>query len=324
MSRMRLLQQSGGQAFEGFCIVKSIAIKANVKGSEYLDMILADCEGEGVAKLWDYNKELHGVYEADDVVKVRGSVTLWKDAEQLKIDKIRHVKAEDDVDMATLLPCAPFDPNWLYEQLYEQAEAFTDDDLRRLVQYLLKQNKEQLLFFPAAVKLHHATRGGLLHHTWSIVNLAKAVVAAYPSLDPDLVYTGAILHDIGKLQELETGALGLAGAYTPKGQLLGHISIGMAQVEAACELLGVPEETAMLVSHMLLAHHGQPEFGSPKFPMFPEAEVLSELDLLDSRMYEMFSALDGVQPGAFTERQWALDNRQLYQHAHGQRSGKEQ
>lgn len=316
MSRMRLLNQAAGTSFEGFCIVKSVAVKANIKGSEYLDMVLADCEGEGVAKLWDYSKELHGVYEADDVIKVRGNITIWKEAEQLKIDKLRHAAPEDAVDMSLLLPCAPFDSQWLYDELFALAGGFADDDLRRLVQYLLKENKEKLLFFPAAVKLHHATRGGLLHHTWTITRLARAVLETYPQLDADLVYTGAILHDIGKLTELDTGSLGLAGAYTTPGQLLGHISIGASQVLAAAELLGVPEETAMLVAHMLLSHHGQPDFGSPRYPMFPEAEVLAELDLLDSRMYEMFSALEGVAKGGFTERQWALDNRQLYQHLH--------
>ena len=113
------------------------------------------------------------------------------------------------------------------------------------------------------------------------------------------------------------GSLGLAGAYTTRGQLVGHISIGISNVSAACELLGVPTETAMLVEHMLLAHHGQSEFGSPKPPMFPEAEVLAELDLLDSKMYEMFDALESVAVGSFSERLWALDNRQLYRHGHG-------
>ena len=317
MSRMRLLNESKGQTFEGFCIVKAVSVKTNIKGSEYLDLILADCEGECAAKVWDYSKEAHGAYEPNDVVKVRGSINIWKDTEQLKIDKIRHTVPEDAVDMSKLLPCAPFDPEWLFDQLFELAEGFADDDLRRLVQYLLRENKDKLLFFPAAVKLHHATRGGLLHHTWTLTQLAKAVIGIYPALDPDLLYTGAILHDLGKLQELDTGELGIAGGYTARGQLVGHITIGISAVSAACELLGVPQETAMLVEHMLLAHHGQAEFGSPKPPMFPEAEALSELDLFDSKMYEMFDALDGVSVGAFSERQWALDNRQLYRHGHG-------
>ncbi len=316
MARMRLLNTMEGAVFEGYCIIKSVAVKANIKGAEYLDLVLADCEGEGVAKFWDYNKELNGTYDTDDIIKVRGSINLWKDTEQLKIDKIRHVTETDDVDMAKLLPCAPFDPQWLYDELYGLCETFQDDDLRRLVQFLLRENKEQLLFYPAAVKLHHATRGGLLHHSWTIVQAAKGIAAIYPQLDAELIYAGAMLHDIGKLTELSTGTLGLASSYSTPGQLLGHINIGVSKVMSAAELLDIPEELTTLVCHMLLSHHGQPEFGSPKYPMFPEAEVLSELDLLDSRMYEMFSALDGVQQGAFTERQWALDNRQLYRHGH--------
>jgi 3'-5' exoribonuclease len=317
MSRMRLLNESNAQTFEGFCLVKSVSVKTNVKGTEYLDFIMADCEGECAAKLWDYSKELHGSYEPGDVVKVRGSVNIWKDTEQLKLDKIRHVSAEDEVDMSKLLPCSPFDPEWLYDELFSLAESFHDDDLRRLVQYMLRENKEKLLYYPAAVKLHHATRGGFLHHTWTLTKLAKAIIEIYPALDSDLVYAGAILHDIGKLRELDAGDLGIASGYTARGMLVGHISIGLSEVAAACELLGVSPDTAMLVEHMLLAHHGQAEFGSPKLPMFPEAEVLAEIDLLDSKMYEMFDALSGVSVGAFSERQWALDNRQIYCHGHG-------
>ena len=141
MSRMRLLNESNGQTFEGFCLVKSASVKTNIKGTEYLDLILADSEGDCAAKLWDYSKELHGVYDANDVVKVRGSINIWKDTEQLKIDKIRHSAPEDDVDMAKLLPCSPFDPAWLYDELFSLAEHFADDDLRRLVPDIMRENK---------------------------------------------------------------------------------------------------------------------------------------------------------------------------------------
>ena len=146
------------------------------------------------------------------------------------------------------------------------------------------------------------------------MRMGRAICQLYPALDRDLVTAGATLHDIGKLYELQTGKLGLATAYTPEGQLLGHINIGISLIHNAADRLDIPEETAMLLEHMLLSHHGQPEFGSPKFPMFPEAEVLSECDLLDSRLFEMFDALSTVSKGGFSDRLWALDNRQLYQH----------
>ena len=311
MGKMRLTAQIGGTT-EGFCLVKSVAARTDVKGSEYLDFVLADSEGECVAKLWNYSRAYHGVFEPDDIIKVRGSVQIWKDNEQFKIDRIRHVTPEDDVDMNELVPCAPFDPVAMYDELYDIAQSFKDDDLRRLVQYLLRENREQLLLFPAGVKLHHATRSGLLHHTLSIVHMAQSILQLYPWLNGDLLLAGATLHDIGKLVELDTGTLGLAGAYTAAGQLLGHISIGMSMVAQAAEVTMVPPEKAMLIEHMLLSHHGNPEYGSPRLPMVPEAEVLSVCDLLDSRLYEMHAALETVAPGGFTERIWALDNRQLY------------
>ena len=319
MGRMRLLNkmQPGATQFEGFCLVKAATVRQNVKGTDYLDLVLADCEGEAVAKLWDYTRSIHGEFNPGDIIKVRGSIVLWKDAEQLKIEKIRRSDPTDQIDMGDLIPCAPFDPVWLYDELFQLAETFQDNDLKRIVQYILKTNREKLLYFPAAVKLHHATRGGLLHHSWSIVQLASHVAEQYPLLNTDLLYAGAILHDIGKLYEIDSNELGMASAYTSAGQLLGHINIGVNIIAKTAELLDIPEHTALLLEHMLLSHHGTAEFGSPKPPMFPEAEVLSDLDLMDSRLFEMFSAIESVQPRGFSERQWALENRQLYNHAFG-------
>ena len=311
MGKMRLIKDAVGTT-EGFCLVKSAAVRTDVKGSEYLDLVLADSEGECVAKLWNYSRLTYGEYDANDIVKVRGSVQVWKDTEQFKIDRIRKMTPQDDVDLNTIIPCAPFDPQEMYDELYNTSAGFADDELKRLVQYLLRENREQLLLFPAGVKLHHATRSGLLHHTCAVLNLAKHIAELYPSLHKDLLFAGAILHDIGKLKELDANTLGIAGAYTSEGQLLGHISVGMAMVAAAAEITMVSPKTAMLIEHMILSHHGKPEFGSPRLPMFPEAEVLSICDLLDSKMYEMDAALDGVAQDGFSERLWALDNRQLY------------
>ena len=311
MGKMRLIREAFGTV-EGFCLVKSAAVRTDVKGTEYLDMVLADSEGECVAKLWNYARLTHGEYDANDVVKVRGTVQIWKDTEQFKIDRIRKATEDDDVDMSGIIPTAPFDPQAMYDELYALAGGFADEDLKRIVQYILRENREQLLIYPAGVKLHHATRGGLLHHTCAVVHLAGKIAELYPSLHRDLLLSGAILHDIGKLRELDADTLGIAGAYTDEGQLLGHINVGMTMIAAAAEITMISPKTAMLLEHMILSHHGKPEFGSPRLPMFPEAEVLSVCDLLDSKMYEMDAALDGVSKDGFSERLWALDNRQLY------------
>ena len=311
MGKMRLIKDAFGTT-EGFCLVKSAAVRTDVKGTEYLDMVLADSEGECVAKLWNYSRITHGTYDANDIIKVRGAVQVWKDTEQFKIDRIRHATEDDQVDMSGIIPTAPFDPQAMYDELYQTAAGFSDEELKRIVQYILRENREQLLIFPAGVKLHHATRGGLLHHTLSVLHLAQSIAALYPSLHKDLLFAGAILHDVGKLKELDADVLGIAGAYTNEGQLLGHINMGMAMIAAAAEITMIEPKTAMLLEHMILSHHGKPEFGSPRLPMFPEAEVLSICDLLDSKMYEMDAALDGVSKDGFSERQWALDNRQLF------------
>ncbi len=322
MGKMNLLEKvinAAGQV-EGFCVVKSVMQKTNAKGAEYLDMILCDAGGEIDAKLWDYAPETHGSYVADSIVKVRATVNVWKDSQQLKIDKIRNTRAEDEVDMAGLVPCAPISSQTMYDELYACAEEFRDGDLKMLTQYLLRENKDKVLKYPAALKLHHAMRGGLLYHTSTMLQAAQSICdvykGLYPSLSRELVYTGIILHDIAKCTELSVGNMGLATAYSTPGQLLGHINMGVGMVERAAAELMISEETKVLVQHMLLSHHGVPEYGSPKPPMFPEAEIVSTLDVLDSRLYEMYDATESVAEGEFSERQWALDNRQIFKHGH--------
>jgi 3'-5' exoribonuclease len=158
-----------------------------------------------------------GIFEPEDIVKVRGTVTIWKDSEQLKIERIRQANETDEVDMAKIVPCSPQDPEVAFEILWRETESFRDQDLKRLVQYLMKAHKREMLYYPAAVKLHHATRGGFLEHTLNVVSMGKAVAARYPGLDGELIVAGAILHDIGKLAELDTGKLGIATAYTAEG-----------------------------------------------------------------------------------------------------------
>lgn len=320
MARMYLLDNvinnATGQV-EGFAIIKNANVKTNSKGSAYVDMTLVDSGGDINAKLWDYNPEIHGEYSADMIVKVRGTITLWNDYEQLRIDKIRKYNPEKDtLDMSKLVPCAPYDPEFMYDELIKCAEGFYDKELSRLVIHMLESKKDKLLVYPAALKLHHAQRGGLLYHTFSMLNMAKSVCKHYPALDSDLVFAGIMLHDLSKMVELTVGEIGLASNYSAEGQLLGHINMGVAEIALAANELGISDELRTLIQHIVLSHHSTPEFGSPRPPMFPEAEVVATLDMLDARLYEMFDALEGIQNGSFTDRLWALDNRMLYKHGH--------
>jgi len=182
-------------------------------------------------------------------------------------------------------------------------------------------NREALLFWPAAYKLHHAIRGGLLLHTLSIVRLCESVCKIYPNVDRELLMAGAMLHDIAKTIEFDVSATGTATGYSVKGNLIGHLAEGAMMIRETAKELSLDMETAMLLEHMVLSHHGDPEFGACMRPMFLEAILLSQLDMLDATVYEVNDATAKLETGEFSGRMWALDNRKLYNH--NRRQGEE-
>ncbi len=300
---------------DGFCIIKSIEQKTSSKGDAYLDIMLGDSDGEINAKLWRYQKELHGEYTVNELVKIRGVISQYNGADQLKIERIRHTTADDNVNVADFVKTAGYSGEDMYAELLRLAEGFANKELSAIVTAILKDNRLKLLYWPAAFKLHHAVRGGLLLHTLSIVRLAQGVCKIYPFVDEELLISGAILHDIAKLTEFEVADSGIATGYSCEGNLIGHLAMGAMVIEKYAEKLGTDKKTAMLLEHMVLSHHGEPEFGAAVRPMFIEAELLSELDLMDSRVYEMREAVAATNAEDFSGRIWAMDNRKLYNHA---------
>lgn len=299
---------------EGFCIIKSIDKKTSSKGDSYLDITLGDSDGEINAKLWRYSPEVHGEYDANQIVKVRGTISEYNGQDQLRVERIRPTTPEDNVKAEDFVKTADYSGDEMFQELYSLAQNFTDNDLKLIVSEILKDTKFSLLYWPAAFKLHHAVRGGLLLHTLSIVRLAQGVCKIYPFVDRDLLIAGAILHDIAKLSEFEVADSGIATGYSIEGNLLGHLAMGAMVINKYAEKLGINKETAMLLEHMVLSHHGEPEFGAAVRPSFIEAELLSELDLMDSRVYEMREAVQGTKENEFSGKLWAMDNRKLYNH----------
>lgn len=299
---------------DGFCLIKSIDKKTSSKGDTYLDMSLSDSDGEINAKLWRYSPELHGEYTVNELIKIRGVVSQYNGSDQLKIDRIRHVTPEDGVNVSDYVKSADYTGEQMYNELYSIAEGFKDEDLKRIVLAILEDERLPLLYWPAAFKLHHAVRGGLLMHTLSIVRLAEGVCGVYPFVDRELLISGAILHDIAKLKEFNVADTGVATGYSNEGNLLGHLAMGAMVINKYAEELNISPKTAMLLEHMVLSHHGDPEFGAAVRPMFIEAELLSELDLMDSRVYEMREAVAATNPEEFSSRIWAMDNRKLFNH----------
>lgn len=299
---------------DGFCLIKSIDKKTSSKGDTYLDMTLSDSDGEINAKLWRYSPELHGEYTVNELIKIRGVVSQYNGSDQLKIDRIRHVTPEDGVNVSDYVKSADYTGEQMYNELYSIAEGFKDEDLKRIVLAILEDERLSLLYWPAAFKLHHAVRGGLLMHTLSIVRLAEGVCTVYPFVDRELLISGAILHDIAKLKEFNVADTGVATGYSNEGNLLGHLAMGAMVINKYAEELNISPKTAMLLEHMVLSHHGDPEFGAAVRPMFIEAELLSELDLMDSRVYEMREAVAATNPEELSSRIWAMDNRKLFNH----------
>ena len=301
-------------ANDGFWLIKTVDRKTNVKGAPYLDMMLCDKDGEISAKLWDYSELVHGTFDAGELIKVRATVTQFNGADQLRIEKIRKVTAADGVNISDFVPTAEYSGEMMLGEIMNAIAAVKDDELKTLTYALVKEREKEILTWPAAFKLHHAIRGGLLYHTLSILKLSEGVCMLYPSVDKDLLTCGIIVHDLCKIDEFDLNPAGLVSAYSVRGELLGHLVMGAMKIEQKAIELGISKEKAMLLEHMVISHHGEPDFGAAVRPMFLEAEILSQLDTLDATIYEITSAVGEVKEGEFTGRMWALDNRKLFNH----------
>ena len=300
--------------YDLFALVKRIEVKTSSKGQKYMDLTLGDKDGDVDAKYWDYEEGVTPEFEVNTIVKVRGQLQEYRGAPQFRVSHIRAAVPSDDVRPEDYIATAEFPPEQMYDAIVGLADSFKDKDLAALLKAVYEKYKKDLLLYPAAVRLHHAMQGGLLYHTLSILRMCQQVAALYPSVDEDLLLTGAALHDLGKLVEMDANELGLAGQYTTEGNLLGHLVVGAMMVREVAQELGTPGETLMLVEHMLISHHGKPEFGSAVPPKFLEAFILSALDELDATIYEVCDANTGVEAGTFSGRLWNFDNIRLYNH----------
>ena len=298
---------------EGFAIVKSCDKKTTQRGAVYLDIMLADKESTLNAKLWDYKEDTE-IFEPNTLVKVRGQMTQFNGTDQLRIERIRKAVDADGVNISDFVPSAEYTGEFMLSEIRKTVSSFTDNDLKSLCEYILNENEQKLLYFPAAFKLHHAFRGGLLMHTLSLVRIAERICEVYPFVNRDLLLCGAILHDISKLEEFNVSDTGIASGYTVEGELIGHLVMGAMKIEKAAEELKIPREKTILIEHMLISHHGVPEYGAAVRPRTLEAELLSQIDLMDATVFEIVSAVSQLAPGDFSTRQWALDDRRFYRH----------
>lgn len=293
-----------------FALIKELSEKKDKNGNGFLDLIVIGSDKkEYPAKIWRFDN--NGQFEANDVIEIEYTVDNYKGKTQLNITMIK--KAPDDM-ISEFVPSSEYDGKAVFSMLLSKVNNFSDDVLKSIVSKILLDNREALEVYPAAYRLHHAIVGGLMLHTASIVEMAEKTCIVYPNINRELLLSGAILHDVAKTFEMNTAKSGLCSGYTIGGELIGHLVKGAMYIEDTAKELGINDEKVTLLEHMVLSHHGVPEYGSPVRPMFLEAEILSALDSLDATIFEINNATNKINAGSFTERQWALDNRKLFNH----------
>ena len=300
---------------EGFYLIKSISLKTtNSNGKKYLDLILADSTGEVTAKKWEVKDGEDTEFKANTIVKIRGMVTSWQTALQLKIEQIRNITDEDGVNIDDYVQSAPLDSKTMFETIETYISNMKNDDIKNIVKVMIEKNKEKLMYYPAAKKNHHSIKGGLLYHVTTMLSLGEKICSIYDFLNTDLIYAGIILHDLAKIKEMASSELGIVDDYTLEGTLLGHITQGVKEIELVANEINADKKVVVLLEHMVLSHHYEPEYGSPIKPMIPEAEILHYIDLIDARMYDMRKVKNETKVGDFSERLWSLENRRIYNH----------
>ncbi len=274
----------------------------------YLSLTLQDKTGSIDAKLWSATPQQVEEIVTGCVILAKADIIKYNDDRQMKIIKIE-VSSKDPAMQVHYLKSAPIDSDSLIKEVDYYISSIRNISIQTIVMDIYNSMKEDFKIYPAASKNHHEYVSGLAHHTLGMLKLADSLCVLYPSLNPDLLYAGVVLHDIGKIIELSGPVL---PEYTLKGKLLGHISICQAMVKETANRLGIDGEEVTLLQHLVLSHHGKNEYGSPVLPMIKEAEILHFIDNIDARMNMLDKALDLVDEGEFTKRVFSLENRSFY------------
>lgn len=318
------------QAITSFFCLSAIGARDRKGTGQYLALTLADKTGQFEARMWDDFADVLKTCNAGCYVKVNGLISKYQGKFQITITKMRSA-ADSEIDKSDFVPSTRFDIGEMNTELRGYVQAFRNQHLRHLVFAFLDDPEIGIAFLeaPAAKRLHHAWIGGLLEHVLCLVRVCLATAPFYPEVDPDLLVTGAILHDIGKVRELSWRS---SFDYTLEGQLIGHISIAQSMLGEKIAALNAsspgnpfPARLRLLIEHMILSHHGKLEFGSPKLPMTPEAMLLSALDDLEAKFQTLrneFAAATAADRPASEPTEWVrsmdrpLFNSQAYLGSH--------
>lgn len=300
----------------GPVMIVSVTQKQTRTSKPYLILKLRDDQKKEVdAKLWNMSIE-EFPFDKNTVIIGEFSVGEYNGQKDFTLDMYREA-LESEYRMEDFIHAAPYSPQKMYEYILQIADqTVLDDDYLAIIHNIYEKYKEQIFIWSAAKSVHHNIRSGFLYHTFRMVQCGLALGKVYQqSLNHDLLLTGIILHDIGKLKELYTDPTGNAD-YTPKGSLLGHLLIGCEMIDTACNEIHLnndeSQEKILLLKHLLASHHGKQEYGAITTPQLPEAIMLNRIDMIDAEMYQCEHALEDQTNGTFTDRIFGLDNTRLY------------
>ncbi|PLS33881.1 3'-5' exonuclease [Carnobacterium maltaromaticum] len=297
--------------FDLFLLVKNADVRVAKNGKKFIAFTFQDVSGQIDGKYWDASDSDIEAFLAGKVVRVSGKRELYQGNPQVKLFKIRLANDNEPNSPELFMERAPIKKEEIVEEINQTIFEITNANMNRVVRHLMTKYQKEFFQFPAAKKHHHAYMGGLSYHTISMLRLAKFIAEQYPEINKPLLYSGVILHDLGKVMEL-SGAM--STEYTLEGNLIGHIVIVDEEITKACLALKIDDksEDIILLKHMILAHHGQLEYGSPVRPRLREAEVLHQIDNIDASINMLNVALNRTEPGTFTERIFGMDNRAFY------------
>ena len=289
-------------------LVGSASNGTNKSGSPYLNVELRDSSGSISAKKWEVDGLDKDIFVPGNIVEVMVEVIRYNDSLQAKILSAKLLDA-DSIDTTRFIKAPPIPKEELIVRFNKLVASIEDKDCKAIVDYFIKKFGEKIYISPAASSVHHEFASGLLMHSVSLAEHADYFAKYYPNINRDLLVTGALLHDFGKMIELVGPAV---YHYSLEGKLLGHISIMCAELRGAAKELKIESEIPVLLEHMVLSHHGQLEYGSPVLPLTKEALLLSMIDNLDSKMLVVDKALEDVAPGEWSQKVFALDGRTFY------------
>lgn len=289
-------------------LVSQVTQGITTSGAPYLSVVLQDKTGSIDGKLWDVKENQASLIKPGAILQVVGEVLKYRNTLQLRINNIFEIKETLDLDDFVEKTNVPIEE--LKSKVSKAIESIEDPIYREITKEIFKRHHKEFFEFPAASRNHHDFLGGLATHVVAMLEIGEFVVKKYPLLNRDLLISGILLHDIGKIFELSGAVL---TEYTLKGKLLGHISMVSSLIYEVADKLGVQdEEQTVLLTHLVLSHHGQYEYGSPVLPMVAEAEVLNIIDNLDARLNMFEKMMDSTEPQSFSGRIFSLENRSFY------------